>query len=81
MVMGPLDNFSGEVSEVRSSVRVEEELVVRGGWLDREQLTEIEVLGGLKCVIGYVSDITLYSIRSGILTRCLSILFWINACE
>jgi len=53
---------------------VDEERVERGGspsWLYNEQLTEVHVggLGGLKCfVCETVSDITLYSIYSGILS-------------
>ena len=33
MVMEQLENFSDEVTEGRSSVRVDEERVERGGWI------------------------------------------------
>ena len=33
MVMERLENFSDEVTEGRSSVRVDEERVERGGWI------------------------------------------------
>ena len=50
MAMERFENLSDEVTEGRSNVRDEEERV--GRWLDREQLTEIGGLGGLKCVVG-----------------------------
>ena len=42
-----LANFSYELTEGQSSVRVEEERVERGGWIMHEQLTEVGGLRGL----------------------------------
>ena len=52
MAMERFPNFNDEVKRGRRSVRLEEERVERSAWLDREQLTKIGGLRGLKCVVG-----------------------------
>ena len=64
--MEQLENLSDEVTEGRSNVRVEEERVEHGGWI----MTEAGRIGRAgRIEVLYVSDTTLYSIRSAILSQ------------